>query len=617
MEELDNISFDESSGELPSSRNPLIHSIHISRLRKIQLLLFAISVFPIRLFFIIIFFLLTLLIGELATRGADFSRPFSGLRQHLLLPAFIFCFRAVFFFFGFFWVTQHGRPASCAEAPILVFAPHSSFFDMLAPLSLGLLSSIVTVDANSPPTSIIKMCQPIWVNKEDPASRQKSLAELRKRALSGGKWPQFLIFPEGTNTNRSCLINYKLGAFTVGCPVQPAILRWGYGFDSITTTWKGPGVLESLLLTALQPYTTLEIEFLPVYTPSEAEKDDPYLYAKNVRVLMAEAAKLPTTEFGYNEYNRIYKASQFNLPMASQINEYDRLRKYLFQEPRSDDDNTSSSATHVTDRILAMATAALEWYTVSNCEPLKPSRLAQIFLPMEGEVFNEALLEKVSLLKKIVSILPKTQNGQPDIRVLVVHLSFLMFSSSPSVAMQLAFQASAILYLITAFEDAPTKAGEIIDVGDDNIEIFTSRVISSYDAIRLLTAAYHLSVDEAAALLPATSVKRSSEAILEAITPNYLVQVMKTNHPKLLTSYEDYESEMERVQGHPNRGLSEASSFSRPICNLCDIDTNEETVTTSKSFHKERPLTPLPRPLLKSPSEMNVRKRMAPDPSFH
>ncbi|KAM7536458.1 hypothetical protein Aperf_G00000085433 [Anoplocephala perfoliata] len=443
MEELDNISFDESSGELPSSRNPFVHSIHISRLRKIQLLLFAISVFPIRLLFIIIFFLLTLLIGELATRGADLSRPFSGLRQHLLLPAFIFCGRALFFSGGFYWVSRHGRRASCAEAPILVFAPHSSFYDALVFLALGMPSVVGKVEtAASPIGSFIKMTQPILVNREDSASRQKTLAEIRKRALSGGMWPQILIFPEGTCTNRSCLINYKLGAFTVGCPVQPAILRWGYGFDSITWTWNGPGVLELLWLTALQPYTTLEIEFLPVYNPSQAEKDDPQLYAKNVRALMAKATNLPTTEFSFNDCHHIRKASQFNIPMACHINEYGKLTKYLFQEPHSADDGTSNSVTHVTDRILAMATAAREWCTDSNCEPLKLSKLAQIFLHTGGTISNEVLLEKVSLLKKIVSILPKTPSGQPDIRILVVHLSFLMFSSSPSVAMQLAFQAS-------------------------------------------------------------------------------------------------------------------------------------------------------------------------------
>lgn len=37
-----------------------------------------------------------------------------------------------------------------------------------------------------------------------------------------------------------------------------------------------------------QFYSRCEIEFLPVYTPSEEEKADANLYAKNVRDIMAK-----------------------------------------------------------------------------------------------------------------------------------------------------------------------------------------------------------------------------------------------------------------------------------------------------------------------------------------
>ena len=39
-------------------------------------------------------------------------------------------------------------------------------------------------------------------------------------------------------------------------------------------------------------WTTLEVEFLPVYTPNEEEKNDPYLYAENVRAVMADALEV-------------------------------------------------------------------------------------------------------------------------------------------------------------------------------------------------------------------------------------------------------------------------------------------------------------------------------------
>lgn len=46
--------------------------------------------------------------------------------------------------------------------------------------------------------------------------------------------------------------------------------------------------LKLLWLTLTQLNSSCEIEFLPVYKPSEAEKTDPKLYANNVRRLMAE-----------------------------------------------------------------------------------------------------------------------------------------------------------------------------------------------------------------------------------------------------------------------------------------------------------------------------------------
>ena len=46
--------------------------------------------------------------------------------------------------------------------------------------------------------------------------------------------------------------------------------------------------LELLWYTATSFYTNCEIEFLPVYNPSDQEKNDPALYARNVQDVMAK-----------------------------------------------------------------------------------------------------------------------------------------------------------------------------------------------------------------------------------------------------------------------------------------------------------------------------------------
>ena len=57
----------------------------------------------------------------------------------------------------------------------------------------------------------MEFTQPVYVKREDPDSRQNTIREIKKRAATGGMWPQIIIFPEGTCTNRSCLISFKPG----------------------------------------------------------------------------------------------------------------------------------------------------------------------------------------------------------------------------------------------------------------------------------------------------------------------------------------------------------------------------------------------------------------------
>ncbi len=46
----------------------------------------------------------------------------------------------------------------------------------------------------------------------------------------------------------------------------------------------------------LDEYLIFQIEYLPVYIPSESEKKDARLFADNVRSLMAKHLEVPTSE---------------------------------------------------------------------------------------------------------------------------------------------------------------------------------------------------------------------------------------------------------------------------------------------------------------------------------
>lgn len=144
--------------------------------------------------------------------------------------------------------------------------------------------------------ALLRFNQAILVSRHDPASRRRVVEEVRRRATSGGKWPQVLFFPEGTCSNKKALLKFKPGAFIAGVPVQPVLIRYPNSLDTTSWAWRGPGVLKVLWLTASQPCSIVDVEFLPVYQPSPEESKDPTLYANNVQRVMAQALGIPATE---------------------------------------------------------------------------------------------------------------------------------------------------------------------------------------------------------------------------------------------------------------------------------------------------------------------------------
>ncbi|MCL4127585.1 UNVERIFIED_CONTAM: hypothetical protein GTU68_036460 [Idotea baltica] len=231
--------------------------------------------------------------------------------------------------YGFHWVGIKGRLASRAEAPILVVGPHSSFLDCVAVFWSKVPGLVNRIENLQLPFfgRYIDYTQPVYVWREDPNSRQNTILEIKRRVNSEDEWPQIMIFPEGTCTNRSCLITYKQGAFYPGVPVQPVVLRYPNKTDSITWTWDGPGAVKMLWVTLCQFHNYCEIEYLPVYNPSQAEIDDPWLYARNVRQVMADALDVPVVDYTYDDCRIMHKAQLKNLPCATGLIEFQKLRQ--------------------------------------------------------------------------------------------------------------------------------------------------------------------------------------------------------------------------------------------------------------------------------------------------
>ncbi|KAM9192239.1 lysophosphatidylcholine acyltransferase 2 isoform 2-T2 [Dugong dugon] len=230
-----------------------------------------------------------------------------------------------------FIVTMKGKIASPLEAPIFVVAPHSTFFDGIACVIAGLPSMVSRNENAQVPLMgrLLRAVQPVLVSRVDPDSRKTTINEIIKRATSRGEWPQILVFPEGTCTNRSCLITFKPGAFIPGVPVQPILLRYPNKLDTVTWTWQGYTFIQLCVLTFCQPITKVEVEFLPVQVPNHEEKSDPVLFANRVRNVMADALGIPVTDHTYEDCRLMISAGQLTLPMEAGLVEFTKISRKL------------------------------------------------------------------------------------------------------------------------------------------------------------------------------------------------------------------------------------------------------------------------------------------------
>uniref|UniRef100_A0A8C7FQI5 Lysophosphatidylcholine acyltransferase 1 n=1 Tax=Oncorhynchus kisutch TaxID=8019 RepID=A0A8C7FQI5_ONCKI len=318
--------------DLPTPfRNPFVHELRFTPLEKIRIGVMTVTVFPVRLFFAVFLMLLawpfafaaSLGRSELAVETETWWRRICDIALRVLMRAMWFCG-------GFHWVTVKGEPAPPSQAPILTLAPHSSYFDAI-PITMTMASIVMKTESKNIPVwgTLIKFIRPVFVSRSDQDSRRKTVEEIKRRAHAGGEWPQIMIFPEGTCTNRSCLITFKPGAFIPAVPVQPVVLRYPNKMDTITWTWQGPGAFEILWLTLCQFHNPIEIEYLPLYTPSEEEKNNPALFANNVRRIMAKALELPITDLSFDDCQLSQAKGPLRVPTNSSLLQFNRLARRL------------------------------------------------------------------------------------------------------------------------------------------------------------------------------------------------------------------------------------------------------------------------------------------------
>eukprot|EP00898_Chlorokybus_atmophyticus_P005904 jgi/Chlat1/6314/Chrsp44S05791 len=312
----------QSRSAIAPQLNPFVNESlqRMSLLTRLSLLAGGILLFPFRLLVLLLCSLLYSLFAKLAVAfhtRTDPPTPLKGWRTRLLKMAQLVC-RPALGSLGFWQIKVIGQPATEAEAPIVVVAPHATPIDFLVIMALT-WSSFVSLPHPYPVVRTgLKAMQCIIVDHKDHTSRKNAVMEIKRRALSNGEWPRVMIFPEGTTHSANCLITFKTGAFTPGVPVQPVILRYQVqGFD---LSWCGKASMARLLLCAMCQWVGhVTVEFLPVHTPTPEEKASPELFAANVRSEMATALCVPVTDHSVEDTILQLKAKGLGLPTGTGV----------------------------------------------------------------------------------------------------------------------------------------------------------------------------------------------------------------------------------------------------------------------------------------------------------
>uniref|UniRef100_A0A5S6Q7Q6 PlsC domain-containing protein n=1 Tax=Trichuris muris TaxID=70415 RepID=A0A5S6Q7Q6_TRIMR len=313
--------------------NPFENWVKMEPADQIKVAVFSILLAPLRFLFAFLVLALAFLLAIVTVYSMDAyaEAPLTGWRRNAKdIVAWLIV--VAHFVIGFGHVKVKGRRASPTEAPILVLAPHCSFFDALPVCWIGAPSVVCKKSLVTAPIigKLLQLTVPILVDRTSKDSRCSAMQKIRERATTvvndrklGIEWPQIAIFPEGTCTNRTQLISFKPGAFAMRMPVQPVCIKWPNKYDVISWTWEGNGVFEQIWLALCQLRLNVEIEFLPVYVPSEAEKNDALLFAGNVRSIMADCLRVPTSDYSYED------APYLSYSRRPRLNVFRRLSQQL------------------------------------------------------------------------------------------------------------------------------------------------------------------------------------------------------------------------------------------------------------------------------------------------
>ncbi|KAK2953161.1 putative Lysophospholipid acyltransferase LPEAT1 [Blattamonas nauphoetae] len=182
------------------------------------------------------------------------------------------------------------------DQPWCIVANHQSFLDVIHATAVLGYPSTMTKDVlyNVPFLGIVLKASRNFVQyrSKTKGDRPSSFAQLQDR-MKNPQENDFspLVYGEGTVGNGTCIGRFHKGPFTAGLPVRPVAISYPSKHCSLNTD-----TIEFLPCAydiTTQFVNRFQLEIFDLYIPSEAEKNDPQLYANNVGTLIANSLNIP------------------------------------------------------------------------------------------------------------------------------------------------------------------------------------------------------------------------------------------------------------------------------------------------------------------------------------
>jgi len=194
--------------------------------------------------------------------------------------------------------------------PSIHICNHTSWLDILIFMSLIGSGFLAKIDVKNYPLIglIAEYLGSVFVDRDNKDTIKGTIdlvIEKQKNIFSGKDLSKFMIFPEGTTSNNTGILDFKQGAFIAELPVKPYIIKFETE-KNISLAMDVIEMLYHLFLVICVPIHFVEVIEMPIFIPNEnlyknSNKERWLQYAEAVKDAMCEASGLKKLSGSYKE----------------------------------------------------------------------------------------------------------------------------------------------------------------------------------------------------------------------------------------------------------------------------------------------------------------------------